>query len=164
MDDVLAIQQDACPPCENIVEFCVDIFIPAPFTFTNLHLEALDLSCLLCSLQQCEVTVEIPDPCGGTPILCPVNVIAVRALGCIKVFVDVIGSNLNTLDEVAFCGSTTVCVDNVICYQCLTDPHPCVSGFFNSTSISDVVVKETLTTACGNSIVSISGNINLPNC
>lgn len=164
MNDYLEIQQQTYPSCDNTVDFCADVFIPFPFTFTRLDLEALDVSCLNCCFETCEVTTEIPDPCSGSSLFCPLEVIAVRALGCIKVFVDVIGFNPRTLQEVAFCGNTTVCVDNVICFRCLADSNPCGTTFFNGTTISDVFVKGSVTTACGNTIVSVSGTINLPKC
>lgn len=163
----IVIQQGPCPPCDNTIDFCVDIIIPAPFEFASLDLldfQALDVSCLQCCLEPCDANATITNPCGGEELVCPVEINAVRALGCVNVYLDVFGFNSNNSQLGIFCGNTTVCVDNVICYRCVTDPDPCVNGFFNDASITDVAVADVITTSCGNTLVSVTGTINLPTC
>lgn len=154
-----------CPPCENTVNFCADILIPAPFTFNTLGFvsSAIDVSCLQCCLEVCETTASVPNPCGKN-LSCPVETVIVRALGCVKVYVNAEGINPYNRQTASFCGNTTVCIDNAICYKCVTDSNPCVDGFFHQATVSDVVVANTLTTECGNTLVSITGTIKLPGC
>ncbi|MGC8229979.1 DUF3344 domain-containing protein [Pseudobacillus badius] len=150
-----------CPPCDNTVDFCADLLIPAPFDFTALGSSAIDVSGLQCCLEMCEATATVPTPCDST-LICPVDISFVRALGSVRVYLNAEGINPDNEQTANFCGNTTVSVDNVLCYGCATDFDPCVDGFFNTATVTDVAVSDTVTTACGNTLVSVTGTINLP--
>jgi hypothetical protein len=152
-----------CPPCDNTVDFSAEILVPQPFDVLEDNTgAALDVSCLQCCLDSCEVTADVPDPCGGT-ISCPVDIAYVSAVGCVNVYVNVTGQNPDNSQTIAFCGRTTVCVDNVICYQCFTEDNPCEPGFFNETRV-EITSTTTTETSGGNTLVTVRGTITLPEC
>ncbi|MHA7138564.1 DUF3344 domain-containing protein [Rossellomorea arthrocnemi] len=152
-----------CPPCDNTVDFCTDILVPAPFNFLGeSNSAAIDVSCLRCCLETCETTGEVPEPCGGSHS-CPVEINGVRALGCVNVYVNVSAINPDNQQSVGFCGRTTVCVDNVLCYRCMTDPDPCDDQFFHRSTVA-ITSTSTTTSSCGNTMVSVRGIITLPTC
>lgn len=155
--------QETCPTCDNTLDFAVDILIPKPFIFLSSGSEAIDPSCLQCFIETCETTAAVSNPCGGSPLICPVEINAVRAVGNANIYINILAMIPNNQQTVSFLGQTTVCVDNVLCYRCTSDPDPCTEGFFNQTSIG-VTALTTTTTPSGNTLVSVSGIITLPTC
>ncbi|MCM3618339.1 DUF3344 domain-containing protein [Sutcliffiella horikoshii] len=152
-----------CPPCNDTVDFCAEILVPAPFNILrDSNSAAIDVSCLQCCLVPCETTGIAPDPCGGFHS-CPTEIIGVRALGSINVYVNFSAINTDNQQTVGFSGQTTVCVDNVLCYICSTAPDPCSDDFFNESQVAITTTAET-TTSCGNTLLSVRGIITLPTC
>lgn len=156
--------QETCPTCDNTLDFAVDILIPRPLIFLHLGSEAIDPSCLQCCIETCEITAAVSNPCGGSPLICPVEINSIRAFGNANVYINILAMNPNNQQTISFLGQTTVCVDNVLCYRYTTDDSsPCTEEFFNLTSIGVNAISTTSTPA-GNTLVSVSGRITLPTC
>ncbi|WP_428912154.1 hypothetical protein [Niallia sp. Krafla_26] len=166
------VQQQQVPlgpcDCDRLVPFCADVLVPSYLdVVSGVNGIAIDTSCLLCSVDECTVTVDVPNPCGpGTITDADVTLDAVHFTGCLSYDLSVFA-----FDEFSpgfpfnftnFCGHGTSCVDNVVC----VGPTGTLScDDFDPRAIIPNVTNQTITqTACGNRVVSVSGNFILPTC
>lgn len=124
-DQPIQLQQEGC---DGIIDFCGVSTVPDGFTF-EFSLQSfslcVDASDLVCMLENKEVEATISNPCGGQ-LTCPVTIDAVRALGCVKVHINVgrlvpiqpFGPGLNFGCNCTLCFDQIVCVNQVIGYIC----------------------------------------------
>jgi hypothetical protein len=167
-------QLPVCHPCDNTVEFCTTIVVPPHFEYVpnECNSTGIDTSCLQCVLEPCTVQAQIKNPCDPTKSLhCPVEINAVRAIGCITFYATSHFKNTINNSRANFCSKGTVCVDNIICYVCADDDNPCSQRFFSKTVASKSTAKQLkdhlgkpITTCDGHTIWELRGTITLPSC
>lgn len=168
--DVVAEQVTipSCGPelCNPLVPFCITVTIPSlpgGVTVTSNFNFAFDSSCVQCVIEPCLLpNATVANPCPGQPAIsgCEVAVNRVRAVGCIRGFLNNLfiptcggGASFATNDE-------TFCVNNVICFTCSETPCP---DFCNDIGIAFTSVTFS-STPCGNPTFSVTGNFVLPSC
>ncbi len=113
-------------PCSRLANFCCITDIPDGLAIRSSASDfrvVYDPRGLRCCVEETNITVTPPSGCVDLTI----PVFAVRVVGCIPVSISLLafesrcGVNLvprpSQDNRVALCCSTTVCVDNVICYR-----------------------------------------------
>ncbi|MBT2684720.1 hypothetical protein [Bacillus sp. ISL-37] len=165
IDEPVRLQQEGC---DNQIEFCKTVTVPDGFTFEfdgfdNFSL-CSDASDLACMLENVEVDATIANPCGGE-LTCPVILDAVRAIGCVRVHVNVgrlvpiqPALNFNFGCDCTLCFDQTVCVNQVIGYTC--DRDNCAEDCFRfGGGFVGVIFGEI--DQCGRQTVTVVGGIDI---
>lgn len=164
-------QQEPLRPCDcnRLVPFCTDVLIPGYLNIIGgVNGIAIDTSCLECSIDECTVPVDVPNPCGpGTISGANATLDAVHFTGCLSFNISIeayepfeTGFPFNYTN---FCGSGTSCVDNIVC----VGPSSTLSceDFDPRAILSQITFFDIRTTACNNNrVLSIGGNFILPTC
>ena len=164
------VQQEPLGPCNcnRLVPFCADVLVPSYLDFVNgVSGIAIDTSCLRCSVDECTVTIDVPNPCGpGTITGADVILDAVHYTGCLSFDLSIqaydafeTGFPFNITN---FCGHGTSCVDNIVCVGA-AGTLSC-DNFDPRAILPQVTNLETRLTGCGNRVVSVSGDFILPTC
>ncbi len=119
--------------CNRVISFCCTTTVPdgffLDFNITNVGV-CIDTSELSCCLETRTTMCEVFNPCDGV-LNCPVDIQAVRLVGCSRLFVNVGDllpiSGLSPIN-CSICCNTTTCVDQVIAFTCDKIP-PCKPCF-----------------------------------
>lgn len=141
--------------CNRIINFCCTSTVPDGFYIEKLMLVGLcvDVSEINCCLENMQDKVKVPDPCNDM-LRCPVDIQAVRLVGCAKIHVSVgalIPKSGVSDKECSVSCNTITCVDQVIAFTCGEKP-PCKDCYKMRFIIGKIGLKRD---KCGRQVVVV---------
>lgn len=155
----LQAQQVNTPTCGRTIPISITRAINPCFTVpTSCTAEAVVSCCdLLCDRRTISDTAKIPNPCGGSDLMCPVDLGALLVSGAVQVHFTVDASTLCQGEATTLCFDTDpIPVEQFVCITCPGTLPTCEGYDPNTATLTNIMCSTS------DSMITLTADLNLP--